>query len=53
LVIDKPKRYPSQNTEDVMPVLSQLPVLAWGFGKTPRFNFQAIPMLAIAWGPII
>lgn len=39
LIVDKPKRYPSQNMGDVMPVMSQLPLLAWGFGKTPRYNF--------------
>ena len=36
-----------------MPILSQLPILCWGFGKTPRYNFQTFPLLAIAWGPLI
>lgn len=49
----KPMRYPSQNMGGVMPIRSQLPVLAWGFGKTPRYNFQTFPLLAIAWGPLI
>lgn len=35
----KPMRYISENMKDVMPVISQLPVLAWGFGKTPRNNY--------------
>jgi hypothetical protein len=33
--------------------MSQLPLFAWGFGMTPRFNFQTFPLLAIAWGPLI
>lgn len=39
LTIEKPKRYPSENMNDVVPITSQLPCLAWGFGKTPRYNF--------------
>jgi len=39
LNIDKPKRYPSENMSDVVPITSQLPCLAWGYGKTPRYNF--------------
>ena len=39
LNIDKPKRYPSENMSDVVPITSHLPCLAWGYGKTPRYNF--------------
>lgn len=39
MIIDRPKRYPSENMNDVIPITSQLPCLAWGFGKTPRYNF--------------
>ena len=53
LTIEKPKRYPSENMNDVVPITSQLPCLAWGFGKTPRYNFQPFPILAISWGPLI
>ena len=53
LLIAKPQRYPSQNVEDVFPIMSQLPILAWGFGRTPRYNFQSFPLLAIAWGPLV
>ena len=52
-MIEKPQRYPSQNVEDVYPIMSQLPILAWGFGRTPRYNFQSFPLLAIAWGPLV
>jgi len=27
--------------------------MCWGYGKTPFFNFQVFPLLAIAWGPLI
>lgn len=30
-----------------------MPCVAWGFGKTPRYNFEVFPLLAVAWGPLI
>ena len=52
-ILEKPKRYPSENMGDVVPILNQLPCICWGFGKTPRYNFQNFPLLAISWGPLI
>ena len=49
----KPMRYISENVKEVMPIISHLPVLAWGFGKTPRNNYTNFALLAIAWGPLI
>jgi hypothetical protein len=53
ITFDKPKRYPSENLDDVVPVMDMLPKIAWGYGKTPRYSFQSFALLAIAWGPII
>lgn len=27
--------------------------MAWGFGMTPRYNYQVFSLLAVAWGPLI
>ncbi len=39
ICVEKPKRYPSENQDDVVPVMDLLPKIAWGYGKTPRYNF--------------
>lgn len=49
----KPMRYASQNMHCVAPITNQFPILAWGYGKTPRYNFETFPLLAVAWGPLI
>lgn len=37
--LEKPKRYPSENFDDVVPVMDILPKIAWGYGRTPRYNY--------------
>lgn len=39
--------------DDVIPIITELPILCWGFGKTPRYIDRTFPLLAIAWGPLI
>lgn len=53
MYIKKPSKYLSDNLGRFQDNKETLPVLAWGHGKTPMFNFQVFPLLAIAWGPLI
>jgi len=52
-VIEKPARYISENYKQIAQINNRLPCMCWGYGKTPFFNFQVFPLLAIAWGPLI
>lgn len=39
MFIKKPSLYPSENQSGFAENKEKLPVLAWGYGKTPMFNF--------------
>lgn len=39
MFIKKPSLYPSENQSGLVENKEPLPVLAWGYGKTPMFNF--------------
>jgi hypothetical protein len=31
----------------------KLPIISWGYGKTPILKDKAYIILAVAWGPLI
>lgn len=55
--IDRPSRYLSEKNLETMdgkaPMPDVMPVLSWGYGKTPIFKDRTYILLAIGWGPYI
>ena len=49
----KPQHYYSENKKEVIRIRQELPILCWGFGQTPKYNWKPFPLLAVAWGPLI
>ena len=49
----KPTFYPSERTNKYEPFPDTLPVMAWGYGKSPVFKHRTQAILAVSWGAMI
>ena len=51
--IRKPNAYPSERTQMYQAFPDALPVMAWGYGRSPCFKHRTHAMLAVSWGALI
>ena len=51
--VRKPTFYASERTNKYETFPDTLPVMAWGYGKSPCFKHRTQAILAIAWGALI
>lgn len=49
----RPEFYPSESALGNFVMPDKLPIISWGYGKTPILKDKAYIILAVAWGPLI
>lgn len=49
----RPEFYPSESEQGNCAMPEKLPIISWGYGKTPILKDKAYIILAVAWGPLI
>ena len=51
--LKRPKFYPSERLQGYATFPETVPVIAWGYGRTPVFKHRTYALMAVAWGPLI